>query len=135
MGKMRTLNIRLLRKGRAIEEAFTDTFAPGAERALQQRAWNGIEGAQVFVGQIYSNPPGWRSFIAEGFGEVPEGLFTGGAGAVIFVPVGGRVATICFGHVHIALNDDAFERQFGLRAPRKIPVPRLDRLESGRFDA
>ncbi|MBL8643196.1 MAG: TIGR04141 family sporadically distributed protein [Rhodospirillaceae bacterium] len=112
---MRTLNIRLLRQGRTIANAFTETFAPGAARALQQRTWGGIEGAQVFVGQIYSNPPGWRTFIAEGFGEIPEGIFTGGAGAVIFVPASIRILAICFGHVHIALGDDAFERQFGLK--------------------
>lgn len=120
---MRTLNVRLLRQGRAIENAFGATFAPGAPRALQQRPWAGIDGARVFVGQIYSNPPGWRTFIADGFGEIPEGIFTGGAGAVIFVPVGGRVAAICFGHVHIALDDDAFERQFGLKVTLNT-VPR-----------
>lgn len=120
---MRTLNVRLLRQGRAIENAFGATFAPGAPRALQQRPWAGIDGAQVFVGQIYSNPPGWRTFIAEGFGEIPEGIFTSGAGAAIFVPVGGRVAAICFGHVHIALDDDAFERQFGLKVTLNT-VPR-----------
>lgn len=120
---MRTLNVRLLRQGRAIENAFGATFAPGAPRALQQRPWAGIDGAQVFVGQIYSNPPGWRTFIADGFGEIPEGVFTGGAGAVIFVPVGVRVAAICFGHVHIALDDDAFERQFGLKVTLNT-VPR-----------
>jgi uncharacterized protein (TIGR04141 family) len=120
---MRTLNVRLLRQGRAIENAFGATFAPGAPRALQQRPWAGIDGAWVFVGQIYSNPPGWRTFIADGFGEIPEGIFTGGAGAVIFVPVGVRVAAICFGHVHIALDDDAFERQFGLKVTLNT-VPR-----------
>ncbi|ODM49995.1 sporadically distributed protein, TIGR04141 family [Ruegeria sp. PBVC088] len=33
----------------------------------------------------------------------------------MFVPSGGRILAICFGHVHIALNDDAFVRQFGLK--------------------
>lgn len=133
---MRTLNVRLLRQGRAIENAFGETFAPGAARALQQRQWAGIDGAQVFVGQIYSNPPGWRSFIAEGFGEVPEGIFTGGAGAVIFIPVGARIAAICFGHVHIALNDDAFERQFGLKVTlNTVPRSSLRTLDLATPDA
>lgn len=132
----RTLNIRLLRQGRAIEKAFTETFAPGATRALQQRPWEGIEGAQVFVGQIYSNPPGWRTFIAEGFGDMPEGIFTGGAGAVIFVPVGQRVAAVCFGHVHIALDDDAFERQFGLKVTlNSVPRGSLRTLDLATPDA
>ncbi|MDZ5696696.1 TIGR04141 family sporadically distributed protein [Chelativorans sp. M5D2P16] len=133
---MRTLNVRLVRIGRTIENAFTETFAPGAARALQEKPWEGIEGARVFVGQIYSNPPGWRTFIAEGFGEVPEGIFTGGAGAVIFVPVGDRMAAICFGHIHIALNDDVFERQFGLKVTlNTVPRSRLRTLDLATPDA
>lgn len=133
---MRTLNVRLLRQGRAIENAFGETFAPGAPRALQQRPWAGIEGARVFVGQIYSNPPSWRTFIAEGFGEFPEGIFTGGAGAVIFLPVGPRVVAVCFGHVHIALDDDAFERQFGLKVTlNTVPRGSLRTLDLATPDA
>lgn len=133
---VRTLNVRLLREGRTIESAFTETFAPGAPRALQQRPWAGIEGAQVFVGQIYSNPPGWRTFIAEGFGEMPELIFTGGAGAVIFIPVEQRITAICFGHVHMALNDDAFERQFGLKITlNTVPRGSLRTLDLATPDA
>ncbi len=133
---MRTLNVRLLRQGRAIENAFGETFATGAARALQERPWEGIDGARAFVGQIYSNPPGWRTFIAEGFGEIPEGIFTGGAGAVIFVPVGKRIAAICFGHVHIALDDDAFERQFGLKVTlNTVPRGSLRTLDLATPDA
>jgi uncharacterized protein (TIGR04141 family) len=136
MPKTRTLNVRLLRTGRTIADAFTESFAPGADRALQERAWTGIEGARVFVGQIYSNPPGWRTFIAEGFGEVPEGIFTGGAGAVIFVPVGSRTMAVCFGHVHVALNDDAFERQFGLKVTlNSVPRGKLRTLDLATPDA
>ena len=42
-------------------------------------------------------------------------MFTCGAGAVIFPLVRGRILAMCFGHVHIPLNDGAFERQFGLK--------------------
>lgn len=133
---IRTLNVRLLRQGRAIENAFGKTFSPGGPQALDQRPWAGIDGAKVFVGQIYSNPPGWRSFIAEGFGEVPEGIFASGAGAVIFIPVGARVAAICFGHVHIALDDDAFERQFGLKVTlNTVPRGSLRTLDLATPDA
>jgi hypothetical protein len=83
MAKTKTLNIRLLRKGRTVEKAFIDTFAPGAERALQQRPWNDIEGASLYIGQIYSNPPGWTGFLQQGSADIPTDLFTSGAGAVI----------------------------------------------------
>lgn len=132
----RTLNLRLLRNGRDIETAFTDTFAPGADRALQERSWVGVDGARVFVGQIYSNPPKWGSFLAEGTGELPDDLFTGGAGAVIFVPVSDRIMAVCLGHVHIALNDDAFERQFGLRVTlNSVPRGQLRTLDLATPDA
>jgi uncharacterized protein (TIGR04141 family) len=136
MAKTKTLNIRLLREGRAIENAFTDRFAPGAERALSRRPWNDIDGASVFIGQIYSNPPAWRTFIAQGIAELPEGIFTGGAGAVIFLPVLDRIAAVCFGHVHIALNDDAFERQFGFKVTlNTVPRSSLRTLDLATPDA
>ena len=136
MPKKRTLNLRLLRVGKSFTEAFSSTFALGAARALQQRDWAGIDGARVFVGQIYSNPPSWRTFIAEGFGEVPEGIFTGGAGAVIFVPIGERFIGVCFGHIHIALNEDAFERQFGLKVTlNSVPRHQLRTLDLATPDA
>lgn len=133
---IRTLNVRLLRKSHSVEGAFSKTFAPGSGRALQQRPWLGVEGAQVFVGQIYSNPPSWRNFIAEGSGDLPEDIFTGGAGAVVFVPVGSRKMAICFGHVHLALDDEAFERQFGLKVTlNTVPRGNLRTLDLATPDA
>jgi uncharacterized protein (TIGR04141 family) len=130
MANKRTLNLRLLRSGKSLDDAFSNTFSPGSARALQQRVWVGIEGASVYVGQIYSNPPSWRTFIAEGFGELPEGIFAGGAGAVIFIPVGARFIAVCFGHIHIALNDDVFERQFGLKVTlNSVPRSQLRTLD------
>lgn len=133
---VRTLNVRMLREGRTADDAFSESFAPDAERALQRSVWTGVEGGEVFVGQIYSNPPGWRSFIAEGTDDLPEGMFTSGAGAVIFVPTNGRILAICFGHAHIALNDDAFERQFGLKVTlNSVPRGSLRTLDLATPDA
>lgn len=133
---MRTLNVRLLRTGRSSATAFSESFAPGTERALQSQAWRGQEeGAVLYVGQIYSNPPAWQDFLRLG-GPIPEGLFTGGAGAVLFLPVGQRTLAICFGHVHIALDDDAFERGFGLRVTlNAVPRGQLRSLDLATPDA
>lgn len=136
MAKARTLNVRLLRRGRDPANAFSESFKPGAARALVGRNWEGIEGATAYVGQIYSNPPSWRTFLAEGFGELPGAIFTGGAGAVIFLPVQARTLAICFGHVHIALDDDAFERQFGLKVTlNSVPRNGLRTLDTATPDA
>jgi hypothetical protein len=49
MAKTKTLNIRLLRDGYAIENAFSPSFSPGAERALERRPWTGVDGASLFI--------------------------------------------------------------------------------------
>jgi uncharacterized protein (TIGR04141 family) len=134
--KTRVLNIRLLREGIAVDNAFTETFAPGAERQLERRPWNGVENASLFIGQIYSNPPGWRAFLEVGSPGLPPALFTAGAGAAIFLPVADRIAVLCFGHIHIALNDDAFERQFGLKVTlNTVPRGQLRTLDLATPDA
>ena len=132
----RTLNIRLLRSTRTIEQAFSKNFAPDADRALTERAWVPIEGARLFVGQIYSNAPPWRTFIETGAADLPEDMFSGGAGAIIFVPVGKRTMAISFGHGHIALDLDAFERQFGLKVTlNAVPRNNLRSLDLATPDA
>lgn len=134
--KMRTLHIRLLRKGRTPEDAFTETFRPDSERALQEWPWNAVEGARLFIGQIYSNTPSWRDVLQQVSPDLPEEVFTSGAGAVVFIPVEDRFAAICFGHVHIALNDPAFERQFGLRVTlNSVPRDNLRSIDLATPDA
>ncbi len=136
MSKLRTLTVRLLREGRSPEAAFTERFAPGAERALERRPWDAIEGAELFVGQIYTNAPSWIPFLSEGSADLPESLRTGGAGAVLFLPHQRRTLAICFGHIHIALNDDCFERQFGLKVTlNTVPRARLRTLDTATPDA
>ncbi|MEJ1096993.1 MULTISPECIES: DUF6119 family protein [unclassified Pseudoxanthomonas] len=133
---MKALNIRLLRRGRSSATAFGDSFAPGAERELQLHNWQGEDSAALYVGQIYSNPPAWRDFLQSLSGPLPEELFTGGAGAVLFLPVGQRTVAVCFGHVHIALDDDAFERGFGLRVTlNSVPRGQLRTLDLATPDA
>src|SRR6187402_3209595 len=111
----RTLTVRLLRQQCTVSDAFTTNFSQGAARELTMRPWSGVEGAQLFVGQLYSNPPNWLGFLQTSASALPDSMFTGGAGGAIFLPTQGRTVVVCFGQIHIALNDDAFERQFGLR--------------------
>ncbi|RWD34907.1 MAG: sporadically distributed protein, TIGR04141 family [Mesorhizobium sp.] len=134
--KTRTLNVRLLRNGRTPDTAFSASFAPDEERALEQRPWDGVEGASLYIGQVYANPPGWTGFLQEGSADLPTDMLTSGAGAVLFVPVKDRMAAVCFGHVHIALNDDAFERQFGLKVTlNTVPRGNLRTLDLATPDA
>lgn len=133
---MRTLNIRLLRSGRNAATAFGEPFAPRGERDLRLHDWRGEDGATLYVGQIHSNPPAWREFLQPLIGPLPEELSTGGAGAVLFLPAGLRTVAVCFGHIHIALDDDAFERGFGLRvALNAVPRGQLRTLDLATPDA
>ena len=132
----KTLNVRLLRTSRTPETAFSPSFAIGEERALEQRPWGGVDGASLFIGQVYSNPPGWTDFLAEGSADLPTDMITSGAGAVLFLPVEGRTVAVCFGHVHLALNDDAFERQFGLKVTlNTVPRSNIRTLDLATPDA
>lgn len=125
MNTIKKMTVRLLRVGRSIDDALSANFAPGGRRALIREEWSQSNGAELIYGQIYSNTPGWTSFVAEGLfgGQVRESppndellsLETAGAGCALFIPVGNRMMTVCFGTIHLALDDDAFERQFGLK--------------------
>jgi uncharacterized protein (TIGR04141 family) len=121
-GETLTLTLRLLKKGRGVETAFREGYRADEEGALQERPWAELPDARLFVGQIFDNPPPWRGFVAKGSPDLPE-LTSGGAAAILFVPVGDRLMAVCFGHAHIPLDLDAFERQFGLRVTLNT-VPR-----------
>lgn len=122
LGSTITLTMRLLRKGKAIETAFREKHRPGEENALEERPWPDVPEARLMVGQVYSNPPPWRGFIAQGSADLPD-IFSSGAAAIVFIPVRDRWMAVCFGHAHIPLDPDAFERQFGLRVTLNT-VPR-----------
>lgn len=133
---MRTITVRLLRQERGIKDAFSTTFAIGAPRALATFPWHGINGAELYIGQIYTNPPSWLPFLKVEAPNLSDGLFTGGAGAALFIPADNRMLAVCFGQIHIALNEDAFERQFGLRVTlNTVPRGKLRTLDLATPDA
>lgn len=134
--KMQTLTFRLLRKGRTPAKAISPTFAGDGEKPLTSEAWPPVEGGEVFFGQIYRKPPVWADLISTGLERPLDGMMTGGAGAVIFIPVKDRYVAICFGQIHMALNDDAFERQFGLKVTlNSVPGSNIRSLDVATPDA
>ena len=113
---------------------------------MVREGWSPVDGAEMIYGQIYRNSPGWAGFVAEGLYREdvrsgrPDGdlltLESSGAGCAIFVPVRDRVMAVCFGTVHLALNDDVFERQFGLKvALNAVPRSGLRTLDVATPDA
>ena len=131
--KTHTLKVRLLSKGKKPEDAIRKRFAPWEERhaedessteddsppeeefRLEEHLWGGAQRGRLFIGQIYFRSPEWQSLIRKFSPDFSTDISSSGAGAVVFLPVGARVVAVCFGHIHIALDDQAFERQFGLK--------------------
>lgn len=135
--KRKQFNIRLLRKNRKPEESFGPSFQLGMPRAMARVEWEGSGETELYMGQVYSNPPDWVRFLESRIaGTPPDGLFTGGAGAVLFVPIRGRFLAVCFGHAHITLSLDAFERQFGLIVTlNSVPRDQIRSLDTATPDA
>lgn len=114
--KTRTLSVRLLRDANRPEAALKFAYLPGGEKgALRQFAWTGIDEAVLFVGQLYENSPSWLPFLEDHLGGDVEQVLSSGAGAVLILPIRDRLMAVCFGHIHLALDDDVFERHFGLK--------------------
>ncbi len=135
--KVRTLSVRLLRSEFGTDEALKEEYAAGGQRnRLIRSDWTGIDGAEFFIGQIFTSRPGWISFVEEQAGAQPDNLIASGAGAVLFLPVNDRIFAICFGHIHMALEDEAFERQFGLKVTlNSVPRDGLRTLDLATPDA
>lgn len=135
--KVRTLSIRLLREEFDIAEAFKDEYSPGTGRVQLRRSdWPLVEGGELFVGQLFTSRPSWLGFLEEQAGPQPENLIASGAGGVLFLPINDRIFAICFGHIHFALNDEAFERQFGLKVTlNSVPRDGLRTLDLATPDA
>jgi uncharacterized protein (TIGR04141 family) len=135
--KVRTLSVRLLREDCSANAAIKQEYAPeGRRNTLRRSEWSSIEGAELFIGQIYSSRPSWVAFVEEQIGEQSDRLLVSGAGAVLFLPVGTRIMAICFGHIHLALQDDAFEHQFGLKVTlNSVPRDGLRTLDLATPDA
>ncbi|WP_323614932.1 DUF6119 family protein [Pseudomonas putida] len=135
--KVRTLSVRLLRIECGADEALKEEYVSGGRRnRLTRSAWPGIEGAELLVGQIFTSRPGWISFVEEQAGMQPDNLIASGAGGVLFLPVDDRIFAICFGHIHMALEDEAFERQFGLKVTlNSVPRDGLRTLDLATPDA
>lgn len=101
--------MRLLRKGRSVENALRD------DHELQEAD---SDRGRLFIGQAPAVPPRWAPFIGEfARGTLPR-LANQSCAAVLFLGVPGqakRIIALTFGTGHHSLNPDAFERGFGLR--------------------
>jgi uncharacterized protein (TIGR04141 family) len=129
-----SLSLRLLRPGKAIEDALRPDHGLDEVPA---------EGVRLFVEQSIATPPTWLSFVSEFSAGPLEKLENKSCGAVLFLNVTTdgskpirRTMTLAFGDAWHSLNPNSFERSFGLRvALNSMPRANLRSLDVATLDA
>ncbi|WP_158633081.1 DUF6119 family protein [Amycolatopsis sp. WAC 01376] len=126
MARSRAFSIFLLKDG------FDATTALKDDNPLIESvpASNLPVGATLFVLDGPARPPWWKSY----FGVQRE-LFQASKGALVFVPIAGRVCVLAFGHVSHNLRDESYEYDFGIKVTLNCVDPQklknTDTLEPG----
>jgi uncharacterized protein (TIGR04141 family) len=84
----------------------------------------------LFILDGTPQPPWWKSY----FG-VQRDLLQTSKGALVFLPVEGRVLALAFGHVAHNLKDESYEYDFGIKVTLNCVDPKklknTDTLEPG----
>lgn len=129
--KSLTFTMRLLRAHVSVEKSLKP------DHGLREYPWQAIEGARLFMGSVFANPPAWTDFIKAGMPDLQDlNLYNQGAAAILFVPVQGRIMVFCLGHAHIAMDLDACERDFGLKVTlNSVPRQNIRSFDSATPDA
>lgn len=135
-GTINSITVRLLKSSKVPADAISATYGPGASKALKDQDWEGDGEGILYYGQVYDRPPEWLSLLQSYISDPFDALHSSGAAAILFLSVEGRWMALCFGYAHIALDDDAFVHQFGLRvALNTVPRGSLLSLDLATPDA
>ena len=116
----KTLSIRMLKKGISPNQVFYDKYSARGSDSLIRFDFSMFDIHNIigFVGKIYESQPDWEPFVRNllGTAQLKDGdLKSCGAGAILFFSIKERIVALCMGFIHMALNDDMFEEQFGLK--------------------
>ena len=110
-----SITVRLLKPTKKPLDAISSTYGPGGARALKDQDWDGDGEGIVYYGQVYDTVPEWLSLLQDFVSDPFDALHSSGSAAILFLSVKQRWMALCFGYAHIALNEDAFVHQFGLK--------------------
>ncbi len=128
-----TLNVRLLKPGIHIEDAFRDTADPDEVET------DTPPGSRLFIATSRGRPT-WMPLLAELTTHEPD-LWTQSSSAVLVVPIEGqaggqRTFAVCFGGGHFLIDPTKIERNFGLKVVLNTVSRRnLRSLDSATLDA
>lgn len=128
-----TLNVRLLKRGVHVEDAFRDTADP------DEVATDAPPGSRLFIATSRGRPA-WMSLLADLTTYEPD-LWSQSSSAVLAVPVEDqtghpRLFALCFGGGHFLIDPAKIERNFGLKVVLNTVSRRnLRSLDSATLDA
>ncbi|MGO6740063.1 DUF6119 family protein [Rhizobium ruizarguesonis] len=128
-----TLNVRLLKPGVHIEDAFRDTADP------DEVPTDTPPGSRLFI-DTSRGRPNWATLIAD-FTTYEPDLWTQSSSAVLAVPVedqagAQRLFVLCFGGGHFLIDPARIERNFGLKVVlNTVSRGDLRSLDSATLDA
>ena len=116
----KTLSIRMLKDGISPDQVFYDKYSACGSDSLIRFDCSLFEINNIigYVGKIYESQPDWEPFVRslmETEKLKDSDLKSSGAGAILFFSIKERIVALCMGFIHMALNDDMFEKQFGLK--------------------
>ncbi|MFJ4347577.1 DUF6119 family protein [Pseudomonas sp. NPDC089401] len=135
-GTINSITVRLLKSSKVPADAISATYGPGGSKALKDQDWEGGGEGILYYGQVYDRPPEWLSLLQSYISAPFDALHSSGAAAILFLSIEGRWMALCFGYAHIALDDDAFVHQFGLKvALNTVPRGSLLSLDLATPDA
>ncbi|MFN3720412.1 MAG: DUF6119 family protein [Rhizobium rhizophilum] len=128
-----TLNVRLLKPGVQVEDAFRDSADP--DEVVTETP----PGSRLFVDTSRSRP-GWMQLLADLTTYEPD-FWTQSSSAVLSVPIedrqgNTRLFVLCFGGGHFLIDPAKLERNFGLKvALNTVSRRNLRSLDSATLDA
>jgi uncharacterized protein (TIGR04141 family) len=128
-----TLNVRLLKPGVHIEDAFRDTAD------TDEVVTEAPPGSRLFIASSRGRPS-WMPLLTDLTAHEPD-LWTESSSAVLAVPVVGqarvqRLFVLCFGAGHFLIDPARIERNFGLKVVlNRVSRRNLRSLDSATLDA
>ncbi|MCE0952433.1 MULTISPECIES: DUF6119 family protein [Pseudomonas] len=138
MGKIgvNSITVRLLKPNLDPEDGLSPKYGPSGAKELKGQDWEGGGEGILYYGQVYDRTPEWLALLEPHISDPLGSLHSSGSAAILFLYVQNRWMALCFGYAHLALEEDAFVHQFGLKvALNTVPRNSLLSLDLATPDA
>ncbi|ANI34873.1 hypothetical protein AA098_15820 [Pseudomonas sp. JY-Q] len=131
-----SITVRLLKPNLGPEDGLSPKYGPSGAKELKGQDWEGGGEGILYYGQVYDRTPEWLALLEPHISDPLGSLHSSGSAAILFLYVQNRWMALCFGYAHLALEEDAFVHQFGLKvALNTVPRGSLLSLDLATPDA